>query len=139
MPKLKSVIAPRLWDAELLRVSYHHARAVVVRDLPAPEFDNPDGVINISVLRKARLDSDAPMSADRLGHNLAAEEPQGEVDVVYRHVDENATGPGRVLHKETGRVVLVTCLRAQDSRSADLTLLDFGVCALVTGDAHMST
>ena len=56
-------------------VTNHHARAVVVCNLSAPELNDSDGVIDILVLCETWLDSNASVSTDRLGHNLAAEEP----------------------------------------------------------------
>lgn len=105
----------------------HHARAVVVRNLTAPKLNHANGIIKIVILLQRGLDGRDTVRRDALGHDVVAKEPQGQVDIVDSHVDKDAARPRGVGDVETGRVVLVACLAAQDRGPADAALGGLGV------------
>ncbi len=92
------------------------------------ELDDPNGVIVVVVFTKIGLDGGDAVGGNALGHDVIAEEPEGEIDVVDGHVDEDAAGPCSVLDEEAGGVVFIAGLAADDAGSADHALV-----ALVEG------
>lgn len=109
----------------------HHARAVKVGDFSTVELDNADRIVVVVVLFQLGLDSDDAMGRDTLGDDVVSQEPQGQIDVVHRHVDKHSAGPRRVLDVEAGRIVLVAGLAPDDGRPADQALADFVECVAV--------
>lgn len=101
----------------------HHAAAVVIGDLARVELDDAHGVVVVVVLFQVRLHGRDAVRGNGFGDDVVAEEPEGEVDVVHCHVHKHAAGPRGVFDEETGRVVFVARLTAQDGRAADPPLL----------------
>ena len=107
-----------------------HARAVEVCDLAIVELNDTDTVVDVAVLGEIGLESCDTEGNDGLdlGKVLAvgvgAEVPQSKVDVVDVAVDEDTARELGVLDEEARGVVLVTCLGAEDGRSANVTRLD---------------
>lgn len=117
----------------ILLAGSHHARSVKVRDLAVVELHQADRVVAVVVLAQVRLDGGDAHGGHGLDLAVLAEEPEREVDVVDRAVDEDPAGELRVRDEEAGRVELVAGLAAHHGRRADRPGLHFAEGVAVGG------
>lgn len=104
----------------------HHTRAVQLRNLAIVELDDTDCVVSVAVVAEVGLYCGDADSTYALDFAIIAKEPQCEIDIVDRAVDEDATGKAGVLHEEARRVELVARLGAEDRGCADAARLQAG-------------
>lgn len=78
----------------------HHPASVEVGDAALPELDDADRVVHVAVLAQARLYGCDAHGRNGLDAAFGTEEPQRQVDVVDRAVDEDAAGEGGVGDEE---------------------------------------
>lgn len=85
------------------------------------ELDEAQGIVPVVMLSQIRLNRRDANSSHALDLGVLAEEPQGQIDIVDRTVDENTAGELGVRHEKATRIQLVACLRSEHGWGADVT------------------
>ena len=97
----------------------HHPGAEQLDDLPAPELNQAQRIVSITVLAQLGADGGDTNGTDALDDAVLAEEPQSKIDVVDAAVDEDAAGELGILDEEARGVQLVTSLRPEHGWGPD--------------------
>lgn len=101
----------------------HHARGEEVGYAPAPEFDDSNAVIDVLVLSQAWVACIDADGADALDDAISAKEPECKINVMHGSIDKYAARVRRIVYEVVVVTEFVAGLRAQDSRTADATVV----------------
>ena len=111
----------------------HHPRSVEVCDLAVIELDQTNSIVAIVVFAKVWFDRCNANCGDRFDFAILSKEPESQIDIVNRAVDEDPAGELRVSNEEAGRVELVAGLAAHDGGRTNGADLHFVVGVSVGG------
>lgn len=113
--------------------SSHHPTAEQLSNASVIELDDSQRVIPVIVLAQLRRHSRDTNRSHRLDNRVLTKEPQRQINIVNRAVDEDSTRELRVFDKETAGIELVAGLRTEDTRATDKTGLHLIECIAVGG------